>query len=91
MFVTKNPNVDTFTIFNNNSIRLNNNNNLSHILQMLYHKQYEDVLQLTLSLVEKGEKGCYSWSDGKGHSKYLYEYVIDYCKLSNQPQRQVFD
>ncbi len=85
VFLSKNPDVESFSFINNSSVHLNNNNNLSHILQMLYHKQYEDVLQLTLSLVEKGEKGCYSWSDGKGHSKYLYEYVIDYCKLSNQP------
>lgn len=79
-FLSKNPDVDSFTFEHNNTIRLNNDNNLSLILQMLYHKKYDEVLLLATILVKKGEKGCYSWGDGKGHCKYLYEYVIDYCQ-----------
>jgi len=85
-FLSKNPDVDLFTFENNDTIKTPHNTNLIMMLQMMYKQKYNDVLKLATSLIENGEKGSQGWIMPDGHTKWIYEFIIDYCltkKFSN--------
>ncbi|MBP5769686.1 MAG: hypothetical protein J6W51_11510 [Fibrobacter sp.] len=78
-FLLKNPDVESFTLENNDSVGLSENVDLARMLEMLYRKRYEDALALACSLIEKGENGGKTWVYGDS-TKSLYDYVVDCCR-----------
>lgn len=78
-FLSKNPDVESFTLEDNDSIGLSKNVDLARMLEMLYRKRYEDALALAISLIEKGENGGKTWVYGDS-TKSLYDYVVDCCR-----------
>lgn len=78
-FLLKNPDVESFTLENNDSVGLSENVDLARMLEMLYRKMYEDALALACSLIEKGENGGKTWVYGDS-TKSLYDYVVDCCR-----------
>ena len=78
-FLSKNPDVESFTLEGNDSIGLSKNVDLARMLEMLYWKRYEDALALAISLIEKGENGGKTWVYGDS-TKSLYDYVVDCCR-----------
>ena len=85
VFLSQNQDVDAFEF---ESLGLNSDDNdLASMLQMLHHQQYEKVIALATSLIEKGKKGYLSWlrtdENGDVKSKSLYDYVIEYSRRKN--------
>ena len=85
VFLSQNHDVDAFEF---ESLGLNSDDNdLASMLQMLHHQQYEKVIALATSLIEKGKKGYLSWlrtdENGDVKSKSLYDYVIEYSRRKN--------
>ena len=78
-FLSKNPDVESFTLEGNDSIGLSKNVDLARMLEMLYRKRYEDALALAISLIEKGENGGKTWVYGDS-TKSLYDNVVDCCR-----------
>ena len=82
VFLSKNHDVDSFA-FESSGLS-SDDNDLASMLQMLHHQQYEEVIALATSLVEKGKKGYLSWlrtdENGTVKSKSLYDYVIEYSR-----------
>ena len=78
-FLSKNPDVESFTLEDNDSVGLSENVDLARMLEMLYRKRYEDALALAISLIEKGENGGKTWMYGDS-TKSLYDYVVDCCR-----------
>jgi hypothetical protein len=78
-FLSKNPDVESFTLEDNDSVGLSENVDLARMLEMLYRKRYEDALALAISLIEKGENGGKTWVYGDS-TKSLYDYVVDCCR-----------
>ena len=82
VFLSQNHDVDSFA-FESSGLS-SDDNDLASMLQMLHHHQYEDVIALATSLVEKGKKGYLSWlrydESGALKSKSLYDYVIEYSR-----------
>ena len=79
IFLSKNPDVESFTLEGNDSIGLSKNVDLARMLEMLYRKRCEDALALAISLIEKGENGGKTWMYGDS-TKSLYDYVVDCCR-----------
>ena len=78
-FLSKNPDVESFTLENNDSVGLSENVDLARMLEMLYRKRYEVALALACSLIEKGENGGKTWVYGDS-TKSLYDYIVDCCR-----------
>ena len=78
-FLSKNPDVELFTLEGNDSIGLSKNVDLARMLEMLYRKRYEDALALAISLIEKGENGGRTWVYGDS-TKSIYDYIVDCCR-----------
>lgn len=78
-FLTKNPDVDLFTLEGDDLAGSSENVDLARMLEMLYRKRYEDALMLATSLIEKGETGGKAWIRGE-KTITLYDYVADYCR-----------
>ena len=78
-FLSKNPDVESFTLEDNDSVGLSENVDLARMLEMLYWKRYEDALALAISLIEKGENGGKTWVYGDS-TKSIYDYIVDCCR-----------
>ncbi len=82
-FLSKNPDVEEFTFINNDSIGRLNDETLVYMLQLIYHKQYQEAEDYAKKLLEHEVKGCYCWVDKNDNYKYINEYIIDYCRAQN--------
>ena len=77
-FLMRNPEVEEFTFIDNDSIG-KFDDSLARMLEMIYHKQYQEAGDLAEELVKCGKKGSYGWEDRNGNYKYLNEYIVDFC------------
>jgi len=78
-FLSKNPDVESFTLENNDSVGLSENVDLARMLEMLYRKRFGDALAFAISLIEKGENGGRTWVYGDS-TKSIYDYIVDCCR-----------
>ena len=78
-FLSKNPDVESFTLEDNDSVCLSENVDLARMLEMLYRKRYGDALAFAISLIEKGENGGRTWVYGDS-TKSIYDYIVDCCR-----------
>ena len=78
-FLSKNPDVESFTLEDHDSAGLSENADLARMLEMLYRKRFGDALAFAISLIEKGENGGKTWVYGDS-TKSLYDYVVDCCR-----------
>ena len=78
-FLSKNPDVESFTLEGNDSIGLSKNVDLARMLEMLYRKRFGDALAFAISLIEKGENGGRTWVYGDS-TKSIYDYIVDCCR-----------
>ena len=78
-FLSKNPDVESFTFEDHDSAGLSENVDLARMLEMLYRKRFGDALAFAISLIEKGENGGRTWVYGDS-TKSLYDYVVDCCR-----------
>lgn len=78
-FLSKNPDVESFTLEDNDSVGLSKNVDLARMLEMLYRKRFGDALALACSLIEKGENGGRTWVYGDS-TKSIYDYIVDCCR-----------
>lgn len=83
-FLSKNPNVEKFTFINNDSIGKLNDETLVYMLQLIYHKQYQEAEDYAEKLLEHGVKGDCCWIDENDNYKYINEYIIDYVQKNNK-------
>lgn len=78
-FLSKNPDVESFTLEDNDSVGLSENVDLARMLEMLYRKRFGDALAFAISLIEKGENGGRTWVYGDS-TKSIYDYIVDCCR-----------
>ncbi len=78
-FLLKNPDVESFTLEDNDSAGLSENVDLARMLEMLYRKRFGDALAFAISLIEKGENGGRTWVYGDS-TKSIYDYIVDCCR-----------
>lgn len=78
-FLSKNPDVESFTLEDNDSVGLSENVDLARMLEMLYRKRFGDALAFAISLIEKGENGGCTWGYGDS-TKSIYDYIVDCCR-----------
>lgn len=79
-FLIMNPDFEKFTFIDNDSIGKLNDDSLARMLEMIFHKQYQEAGDLAEELVNNNKKGSYCWRDDNGNYKYLNEYIMDYCR-----------
>ena len=78
-FLSKHPDVESFTLEDNDSVDLSENVDLARMLEMLYRKRFGDALAFAISLIEKGENGGRTWVYGDS-TKSIYDYIVDCCR-----------